>query len=81
MTVCVQADASGVLTVMVPQPADTSTCAYVLQSGPEVKANPFALSVEDGTQVGWGIVAVWVAAWVGRMLIKALSNGDEVQAE
>lgn len=81
MATCVQADASGALTVMTPQPADTSTCAYVLQSGAEVGAGPFALSSQDGWQIGWGIVTVWVIAWAGRMAVKALGNADEVETE
>lgn len=76
VAICVQADSSGVLSVVSPQPADVSSCAYVLQTAGEFLNNPLAIGVADGTQIGWGILMVWSAAWVGRMLIRALSVGD-----
>ena len=81
MAICVQADASGVLSVVSPQPADVSTCAYVLQTAGEVLNNPLALSAADGAQVGWGILTVWTAAWAGRMLIRALSVGEAAESD
>lgn len=81
MAICVQADASGVLSVVSPQPASIATCAYVLQTAGEYANNPLLVSAEDGAQIGWGVVMVWTAAWVGRMLIRALSVGEGAEGE
>jgi hypothetical protein len=65
---CVTVDGSGAVVDVVPQPADVTTCTLVLATPAEVGSSPFALSVEDATLLGFGIVAVWVTAWVIRSL-------------
>lgn len=76
---CVAVDVSGSVYVVDPQPADTSACGLVIVSGLEAHSSPWALTLEQGSQVGGAILAVWALAFVFRMVIRALNvdqNGD-----
>lgn len=65
-----------------PQPADVTTCGQVLASATEIGQSPFALTTEQGAQIGGAILLVWALAWVVRMLVRALNvdghNNQEV---
>lgn len=79
MTVCAQVDSNGAVYVVYPQPVDTSACGLVLVSGHEANSSPWALTPEQGSQVGGAILAVWALAFVFRLVIRALNvdeNGD-----
>lgn len=79
MTVCAQVDSNGAVYVVYPQPVDTSACGLVLVSGQEANASPWALTVEQGSQIGSAILVVWALAFAFRMVIRALNvdqNGD-----
>lgn len=76
---CVAVDVSGSVYVVDPQPADTSACGLVIGSGLEAHSSPWALTLEQGSQIGGAILAVWALAFVFRMVIRALNvdeNGD-----
>lgn len=79
MTVCAQVDLNGAVYVVDPQPVDTSACGLVLVSGHQANSSPWALTVEQGSQIGSAILVVWALAFVFRMVIRALNvdqNGD-----
>lgn len=76
---CVAVDVSGSVYVVDPQPVDTSACGLVMVSGLEAHSSPWALTLEQGSQVGGAILAVWALAFVFRVVIRALNvdqNGD-----
>lgn len=76
---CVAVDVSGSVYVVDPQPLDTSVCGLVIVSGLEASSSPWSLTLEQGSQVGGAILAVWALAFVFRMVIRALNvdeNGD-----
>lgn len=79
MTVCVQFDAGGSVYVVQPQPVDTAACGLVIVSGQEAMSSPWALTLEQGSQIGGAILLVWGLAFAFRVVIRALNvdeNGD-----
>lgn len=74
---CVAVDVSGAVYVVDPQPVDTAACGLVIVSGLEAHASPWALTLEQGSQIGGAILAVWALAFVFRMVIRAL-NVDQI---
>lgn len=75
--ICVEALPDGSLSVVDPQPADTSGCGMVLVSGLEAASSPWALTPEQGSDIGGAILAVWGLAFVFRLLARTLSTVDE----
>lgn len=76
---CVAVDVSGAVYVVDPQPVDTAACGLVIVSGLEAHSSPWSLTLEQGSQVGGAILAVWALAFVFRVVIRALNvdqNGD-----
>lgn len=71
-----QADGSLAL-VLDPAATDLATCSYVVQSGPEVANNPFALSAQEGGAVSAAIIACWLAAYYAKALISVFKGSDE----
>jgi len=74
---CAVVAPDGAVYVVDPQPADTSACGLVLVSGLEAHSSPWALTLEQGSQVGGAILAVWALAFVFRVVIRAL-NVDQI---
>ena len=74
---CATYDASGAISIVLPAPADISTCALLIQSPAELANNPFMLSAEDGTAIGFAVVAVWCVGFAGRALIRSLALSEE----
>lgn len=68
------------MSAVTPQPADLSTCAYVVQSSAEHFNNPLALSAEDGGAIGSAILLVWAGAYAIRAVLGALASGDDPSA-
>lgn len=52
------------LIIPTTQPADMSSCAYVVQSGPEVTSSPWLMSRTDAAQLGAAIALLWVTVGV-----------------
>jgi len=65
---CVYVDAAGYVRLVDPQPVDVSGCTMVLVSGNSVMNNPFAMTAEQGAQIGGAIAALWVIAGVFRVV-------------
>lgn len=80
MALCVQVNGDGSVSVVNPQPADLTTCAYVVQSSAEFLNNPLALSAADGGVIGSAILLVWAGAYAIRAVLGALASGDESSA-
>ncbi|SOY66726.1 hypothetical protein [Cupriavidus taiwanensis] len=80
MALCVQVEASGAVSVVNPQPADLSTCAYLVQTSAEYLNNPLALSAADGGAIGSAILLVWAVAYAIRSVLAALASGDQDSA-
>ncbi len=79
---CVTINESGVLVDVVPQPADWSSCAFILQSGAEAGANPFYLSADEGQSVALAIIFVWGVGFAWRAIIQLLKGDlDHVQED
>lgn len=71
---CIGISNDGSLYAIDPQPIDTVGCAYVLVSGTDVF--PWALTIEQGQQIGVAIISVWAVAFVFRACARALSTAD-----
>lgn len=71
-----QADGSLAL-VLDPAAQDLATCAYVVQSGPEVANNPFALTAQEGGLASGGIIACWLAAYYLKALRSVFKGSEE----
>jgi len=83
MGLCVTVTVAGgvaTLNVVDPVPADLSTCAYYLPSGPEGiaaatwwQSSLFAITPSDGGLLAIAIIAVWVVGWGVRQYLRALN--------
>lgn len=62
---------------MNPQPADVSTCAYLVQSGDMLTNNPFAFSTSDALSIFYAAVPVLALAWGFRVVIQVLKQRDD----
>lgn len=78
--ICVETDSSGFVFVVTPQPADVSTCTAVLVVPGEMANNPFAITAEQGTEIGGAIFLLWAVAWAFATVAKAL-NTSHVEKE
>ena len=79
--ICLVADVQGVLSVVQPQPADITTCTYVVGNYAEV-ANPWnQLTSADGALIGGAILVVWAVGYAFRVLIQFLKTLDEKETE
>lgn len=78
--ICVQVGADGALQVVTPQPVEVAACGLVVVSGSEAASSPFAISPEQGSQIGGAVLLVWGLAYVFRLVIRAFSI-DEVRNE
>lgn len=59
---CVQEDVSGVLSVVSPQPVETSACTMVVATPAELGASPFLMDSGTATQIGLAIGLLWAVA-------------------
>ena len=78
--ICAQADISGVVSVLNPQPADISTCVMVLATPGELSMfSP--MSAADGAVIASAIAAVWALGFVFRALGSFFNVSGETQNE
>ena len=73
---CVEQDINGVILALDPQPADVSLCPLVLVSGPEAALSPWALTPEQGAEIGGAILLVWAIAFGFRAVARTLSTAQ-----
>lgn len=74
---CVQADASGVLTIVNPQPTDISTCTYVIGNYSEQAPDLLRLDEQGGIDIAVAVMTLLAAAYVFRALARAINSTDE----
>lgn len=65
-----------------PQPSDISTCNMLLISAGEYQnsfgaVNPFALTVQEGAQLGGSILLVMAVAWVIRQFADVIKSSSK----
>lgn len=58
------------LVVLNPQPTDITTCTMVLQSGAEIRNNPFLMTQTEATELGAAIALIWVTVGVLKMVAR-----------
>jgi len=69
---CVIIDANGHVVDVVPQPVTFEACAFVLSSGAEVVASPFALDSAAAVSLGGAFAALWSVAYCLKLLRRQL---------
>lgn len=74
--ICVEIGVDGAVYAVTPQPADVSACGMVIVSADSVMNTPWALTPEQGSQIGASILLVWAVAFSFRMIVRALSTVD-----
>lgn len=79
--ICVQVGGDGAVYVVDPQPVDVGGCGLVLVGANEIAGSPFALTTEQGAQIGMAIVAVWSVAYVVRALVRVGNVADDAERE
>lgn len=62
--------------ILDPSKTDYTTCTYVVQSGSEVGASILNLTAEEGTQISFAIVGLWMAAWAIKSVIQMVKESD-----
>jgi len=77
MAICIEADVNGVLSLVDPQPGDTSTCPYVVTSGAEVGSVPWALTIEQAHEIGLAILLICAVAWSLRYIADFIDRNEE----
>lgn len=70
---CVFIDAAGYVRLVDPQPAEISGCSMVIVSGDSILNNPFALTTEQGTEIGVAIGVLWTVALVCRLFVRQIT--------
>ena len=73
MSLCATYNATGQVTILQPQPADTSTCSLMIPTSDD-GMNIFKLSAEDGTAIAFAIVTVWCVGFASRAVIRLLNT-------
>lgn len=74
--ICASYDATGVVFIVNPPPADVTGCALLIPTAADQANNPFVMSAADGGAVAVAIVGVWCAGFACRALIRVLNSGD-----
>jgi len=79
MAVCAQAvqQADGTwLLALDPSVKDTSTCAYVVESGADVGSSLLHMSAQDGGIISAGLISCWMIAYGVRSLIDVIKGNQ-----
>lgn len=71
---CLVIDSSGFLVDVVPQPATFEGCTYVVQSGAEVVASPFALDQSSAASLAGAFAGLWALAYCLKLLRRQLEK-------
>lgn len=74
---CVEVRHDGSVYVVDPQPTYAAGCGYVLVSGESAVSSPFALTPEQGAEIGAAILGLWAVAYGFRVVIRALFHIDQ----
>lgn len=74
--ICVEIGVDGAVYAVSPQPAEVSSCGMVIVSADSVLNTPWALTPEQGSQIGAAVLLVWAVAYTFRLIGRALSTVD-----
>ena len=86
MAVCVQITNIGptanLVQLVSPQPAEITACQYLLVTPGEYQnsfgaVNPFALTVQEGAEVGGAILLLMAVAWVFRQFANLINQSSK----
>lgn len=86
MAACVQiidvGPTNNVVQLVTPQPADITGCQMLLVTPGEYQnsfgaVNPFALTVQEGAQIGGAIVLLMAVAWVFRQFANVINHSSK----
>jgi hypothetical protein len=74
---CLVMTSAGVYQLASPQPAEYTSCMYVLAQPDQVTANAWwALTVNQGTEIATAIAILWAIGCTYRVLINFLKSHD-----
>lgn len=75
---CAEITPDGYVHIPAAQPVDVSACSVVVASASELGSSPFAMTPEQGSQVGAAIFGLWAVAFCFRAIARAIyqSSGD-----
>lgn len=73
---CLNDLGGGNYSVIVPQPASTSTCTIMEVSLTELQTSPWALSTTDAVTIGVSIAGLWGIAFAYRIIFGFLKTSD-----
>lgn len=59
-----------------PTAQDLTACAYVVESGAELSNSFLTMSAADGATYGGEVVAVWMAAFIIRVIARVIRQGS-----
>lgn len=65
------------LVITSPQPADLSTCTYVVGNYSEFSSGLTQISPEQGAQIAGAILLIWAMGWVIRVIARSLNVGEK----
>lgn len=74
---CVTSDASGVLSIANPQPADISTCTFVIGNYSEQVPDLLRLDEQGGIDIAVAVLGLLAVAYVFRALARAINSTDD----
>jgi len=80
---CLTDNGNGFYTVADPQPTNINSCVYLIAQPTEVQSLPWALTVEQGTQLSIAILGLWAVAWCWRAASSTLDSwsGDNNEGD
>jgi len=82
MAVCVVINpTTGALEVGAPGCTGTDLMVMTAAELADYAASPLNLSVEDGAEIAFGIIGVWLVALLTRALLRAIGWGDPHYSE
>lgn len=78
LMLCAEITPDGYVHIPTAQPVDVSACTLVVASASELGSSPFAMTPEQGAQVGTAVFGLWAVAWCFRAIAHAInqSSGD-----
>lgn len=74
---CLTVDAAGVVSVANPQPADISTCTFVIGSYSEQVPDLLRIDEQGGIDIAVAVMTLLAVAYVFRALARAINFTDD----
>ena len=71
---CLDAPWNGLYEVANPQPAEYSSCMYILATPQDIAINQYALTAAQGLQIATAIGILWATAYAFRVIGQYLQS-------